>query len=230
MLRAVLFDLDDTLIDHRTSAAQAVTAWAAEHGITGADVPGRWEAICEPHYARYQRREVSFAEQRRLRVREFLGGAMTDAEADHAFGGYLARYEAGWRAFADAVPALRRARAAGLFVAVVTNGDEGQQRRKLERCGLDPEVDLLIASSTLPAGKPDPRAFAGSLQRVGVLAAEAMMVGDSLEKDVAPARRAGMAATLLDRDDVHADVTEDRITSLDALCFGDEALPLAGER
>ncbi|SNY51231.1 HAD family hydrolase [Paractinoplanes atraurantiacus] len=217
MLEAVLFDLDDTLVDQETASRAAVVEWAAGLGVDGGEVAGRWARVSERHYARYQRREIGFGEQRRERVREFLGIALSDAEADGLFAGYLERYEAGWALFDDAVPALRRVRAAGLTVAVFTNGEQGQQRRKLERLGLLPEVDLMVASSTLPAGKPDPRAFRHAVERVGVDASRALMVGDSLHKDVLGARAAGLMAVLLDRADSHAGVEVPRITSLDDL-------------
>ncbi|XVV14596.1 HAD family hydrolase [Actinoplanes sp. CA-131856] len=219
MLEAVLFDLDDTLVDQETAFRAAAVEWAAGLGDTGADVPARWALVSERHYERYQRREIAFGEQRRERVRDFLGVALSDAEADGLFAGYLERYEAGWALFDDAVPALRRARAAGLAVAVFTNGEEGQQLRKLDRLGLLPEVDLMVASSTLPAGKPDPRAFRHAVERVGVDASRALMVGDSLRKDVLGARAAGLAAVLLDRAGAHSGVDERRITSLDELNF-----------
>ncbi|XVU27380.1 HAD family hydrolase [Actinoplanes sp. CA-054009] len=219
MVEAVLFDLDDTLVDQETASRVAVAGWAAGLGVGGDDVVGRWELVSERHYERYQRREIGFQEQRRERVREFLGVALDDAEADGLFAGYLERYEAGWALFDDAVPALRRARAAGLTVAVFTNGEEGQQRRKLERLGLAPEVDLLVSSSMLPAGKPDPRAFLHAVARVGVDASRALMVGDSLRKDVLGARAAGLAAVLLDRAGLHTGVEGARVTSLDELAF-----------
>ncbi|HET9658310.1 MAG TPA: hypothetical protein VFP72_23360, partial [Kineosporiaceae bacterium] len=73
MLQAVFFDLDGTLVDQATAAATAVVPWAADHGITDPDVAQRWAAISEVYYTRYQRRELTFAGQRRWRVREFLG-------------------------------------------------------------------------------------------------------------------------------------------------------------
>ncbi|MFF5082748.1 HAD family hydrolase [Actinoplanes sp. NPDC000266] len=219
MLEAVLFDLDDTLVDQETAFRAAAVEWASGFGDDRADVPARWALVSERHYERYQRREIAFEEQRRERVRDFLGVALSDAEADGLFAGYLERYEAGWALFDDAVPALRRARAAGLTVAVFTNGEDAQQRRKLERLGLVPEVDLLVSSSTLPAGKPDPRAFRHAVERVGVDASRALMVGDSLHKDVLGARAAGLAAVLLDRADVHAGVDGPRIMSLDDLSY-----------
>lgn len=199
MLRAVVFDLDDTLVDQRSAAAAAVVAWAAEHGVTGPDLAARWARVSAPQYARWQRREITFAGQRRERVRRFLGVTVSDAEADVLFAGYLERYEAGWVAFADAVPALRRAAAAGLAVAVLTNGDEEQQRRKVSRVGLAGEIGLLVASSVLPAGKPDVRAFRHTADLLGVEPASVLMVGDSLPKDVLGARAAGWDAVLLDR-------------------------------
>jgi putative hydrolase of the HAD superfamily len=219
MLTAVLFDLDDTLVDQVTASGAAVVAWAAELGVTGPDVATRWAAVSERHYARYQTREITFGGQRRERVRDFLGAALTDGEADELFAGYLRRYEDGWTVFDDAVPALRRARAAGLTVAVLTNGDETQQRRKLDRLGLAPEIDVLIASSALPAGKPDPRAFAAAVGLLGLPAEEALMVGDSLDKDVRGAVAAGLPAVLLDRAGVHTNAGVPVVRDLHELDF-----------
>lgn len=219
MLRGILFDLDDTLVDQRTASAAAVIAWAAGHGLTDPEVSERWTTISEVHFARYQQREISFHEQRRARVREFLSLTVTDSEADALFSGYLTRYQAGWAPFDDAVPALRRARAAGLTVAILTNGDEDHQRLKLGQVGLTGEIDVFVASSMLPVGKPDPRAFAGALAILGLTADEVLMVGDSLHKDVRGALASGVSAVLLDRYGDHPTVDVPRIRSLHELTF-----------
>lgn len=218
VLRALIFDLDDTLVDQRTAATAAVTEWVAEHGLPADGAVERWAALCDVHYERYQRRELTLHEQRRVRVREFFDRPdADDDEADALFTGYLRRYEAGWTRYDDAVPALRRVRAAGLRTAVLTNGDVEQQRGKIERTGLAGEVDVVVASSELSAGKPDPRAYAEALARVGVGAHEAVMVGDSLVNDVRGALAAGLGAVLLDRSGEHADLDVLRITTLDEL-------------
>ncbi|GGK82187.1 HAD family hydrolase [Mangrovihabitans endophyticus] len=214
-----MFDLDDTLIDHETAARHAVLGWAADLAISDPEVVRRWARVSARHLDRYQRRELTFAEQRRERVREFLGVAMTDQEADTLFGGYLERYEDGWTVFEDVVPTLRRARAAGLVVAVLTNGEDSQQRRKLDRLRLTPEIDVLVASSMLPAGKPDPRAFQRTVELLGVDSGDTMMVGDSLQKDVLAALAVGLSATLLDRADTQRNVGVPRVQSLHDLSF-----------
>jgi putative hydrolase of the HAD superfamily len=217
VLRAVLFDLDDTLVDQTSAARVAVGAWAAEHGVLGPDVAARWEAISDVHYARYQLRELTYEEQRRERVREFFGIEASDAEADELFAGYRERYTAAWALFDDAAPALRRVRAAGLAVGVLTNGDEAHQRFKVEQLGLADHIDELVASSTLPAGKPDRRAFIAAADRLGHAPNQILMVGNSLEHDVHGALAAGLDAVLLDRYDAHAGAAVRRVRSLHEL-------------
>ncbi len=215
MLRAVIFDLDDTLVDHTSAADEAVVAWARALGADHALASARWADATAIHYARYLRHELTFAEQRRRRVCDFLGRDLDDERADAHFADYLACYEAAWRPFHDAVPALRRARAAGLAVGVLTNGDAAQQRAKAERTGLAPEIDVLVASSELPAGKPDPHAFLHAVRLLGIAAAEALMVGDSLSDDVRGAVSAGLPAVLLDRHGRHPAADVRRVRSLD---------------
>ncbi len=179
----------------------------------------RWSEISIPHYARYQQRLATFAEQRRARVREFLPhlDLRADDAADREFDGYLAVYQPAWACFPDAVRTLRRVRAAGLLAAVLTNGNQEHQQLKLERVGLTDEVDALFTSDQFPLGKPDPRTFAGSCERLGVAPSDAVMVGDSIDNDVEGAVGAGLGGVLLDRLDRHPDTEHTRIRSLDDL-------------
>lgn len=205
-IRALLLDLDDTLVDHRGAADRGLRTWLAGLGL--AETPAqteelveRWFVLEARHYERAQRGELTHLEQRRVRIRAFLPGwdLADDALADDVFAGFLACYQAAWRAFADAAAAIERARAGGLPVGILTNGDQAIQTEKLRRTGLLRADVPVFASSSLPAAKPDPRSYLTACARLDVDPASTLMVGDSLRHDVVGARRAGLQARLLDR-------------------------------
>ena len=217
----VLFDLDDTLVDHRGAVERGLRTWLGGLGLDGLveDHVERWFMLEAFHYERSQRGEITYAEQRRARVRGFFPRCdlEDDDVADDVFGGYLACYRAAWSAFDDAGAALARARASGLRVGILTNGDQSAQDEKVHRTGLASYDVPVYASSSLPAAKPDPRAFHTACADLGVDPAGVVMVGDSLRHDVDGARAAGMAGVLIDRiGRYRADQVTgvDRITSL----------------
>jgi len=75
------------------------------------------------------------------------------------------------------------------------------------------DVDAIVDSRSHGRVKPHPTIFQAALDVLGVAAADAVMVGDSLEEDVEGARALGMRAILVDREDRHAEV-EERLTDL----------------
>jgi putative hydrolase of the HAD superfamily len=84
-------------------------------------------------------------------------------------------------------------------LALVTNGAPDVQREKLATTTLAVHFAAIVISVELGIGKPDPRIFGAALDAVGVGPEAAVMVGDSLERDIAGARRAGLRAVWLDR-------------------------------
>ncbi len=200
---AVLFDLDDTLFDHRGAADRGVRAWLSGLGLDGLleDHVERWFVLETHHHERFQRGEISHVDQRRFRIRAFLDSwdLADDAIADDTFAGYLACYRAAWSAFADAAAALEQALGAGLTVGILTNGDQTIQETKVRRTGLASYDVPVLASSSLTAAKPDRRAFHEACARLRVDPKECVMVGDSLRHDVHGARAAGLAGVLIDR-------------------------------
>lgn len=219
----VVFDLDGTLLDHAGASAAALSAWLQPWGVTPERLPAlveTWSLLEERHWDRWRRGEVSFQEQRRGRLREFLpqlGREVVEAELDDLFLGYLTEYEAAWVAYPDAVAALEAVRDSGRTVAVLTNGDQAQQCAKVRAIGLEGRCGEVFASSRLPAPKPDPRSYLAVCDAVGVAPERALMVGDNLELDVLAPRTVGLAAVHLDRADAHPVPDDSRIRSLDEL-------------
>jgi putative hydrolase of the HAD superfamily len=101
--------------------------------------------------------------------------------------------------FADVRPALAAARREGRRVVVVSNWDVSLHG-VLERLGLAAMLDAVVTSAEVGARKPAREIFEEALRLAGTAAHEAIHVGDSLEEDVAGARRAGIEPVLLRRD------------------------------
>ncbi len=215
----IFFDLDDTLLDHSGAQHRAALAWRE---VVGADVvphseanfPNVWQSATLRHWKRFERGEISFAEQRRRRIREVLAQPdLADDEADQYFAFYLPLYEAQWKLFPDVIPCLELLR--GQELGVLTNGDAAQQQRKLERLGLLDYFTVRVSLDENGPRKPDPRAFALAAKQAGVWAMECLYVGDHIENDALAARAAGWRGVWLDRTGLmRAPDGIERITSL----------------
>ena len=100
--------------------------------------------------------------------------------------------------YPDAAPALGRMRLLGVRAAVVSNWDVSL-RDVLADIGLGGLVDHVVVSAEIGARKPDPVIVEAALRRLRCPAGKALMVGDSLETDIAAAKAAGVRGLLLDR-------------------------------
>ena len=110
----------------------------------------------------------------------------------------------------DVLPVLAELRATGLKLGLVSNTSR-DLAAFVEHFRLD--VDAWVSSGSHGKVKPSPLIFAAALELVGVHAADAVMVGDSVEDDVEGAGAAGIRALLLDRAGRYPD-RADRIESL----------------
>lgn len=99
----------------------------------------------------------------------------------------------------DAAPLLDELRARGVRLGLVTNGLSCLQREKLAATGLADRFEAVVAGADLGVGKPDPAPLRAVLERLGAPAGDAVMIGNSVEKDVACAAAAGVRAIWVDR-------------------------------
>jgi putative hydrolase of the HAD superfamily len=224
-IAAVLFDLDGTLVDHRSAVAAAFFTWLSglcPESLDRQDELFReWWALERRHMQEYLSGACSFAEQRRRRLRAFLPMVDVPVGDDEALDVCLASYvealEAGCKAFDDAHPCLRALASTRPHVrrAVLTNGDAAQQRRKIENNRLGALLDAVFVSEELGAAKPDRRAFLEGCAHLGCRPSETLYVGDTLDVDALAACAAGLRGVWLDRaHDCAPCVPAVRITSL----------------
>ena len=205
MTRAVLIDLDDTLVDHlhaMRSALQAlhrsdVRLQALEYDFLVAE----WQRVLEAMHDDVALGRVPIRESRIIRYRHFYSLAGSPVERDEAeriaelhMQSYMAS-----RRIVPGADALLHAIRPHVKIAVVTNNTRAEQQEKLAAFGLTDYVDALVTSEEFGAAKPARAIFDHALERVGARACDAVMVGDSWANDVVGAHGAGIRAIWLNR-------------------------------
>jgi putative hydrolase of the HAD superfamily len=209
---AVVFDLDDTLLD--TSGAEAAMLDELALAV-GAELPqldaqtfhSRFRESRDDLYLRMLRGELDFAAYRTEHLRGICApwGTPSDdliAESNRLRDGRLETA----RFLEHAVELLAELRDAGVRTTLLTNGPSPMQRRKVALLGLEAHMDAIGISEELGATKPDAAAFERSLALIGAAPADAMMVGDHLDWDVHGALGAGLAGAVW----VSADAGDER--------------------
>ncbi|MFG2619253.1 HAD family hydrolase [Streptomyces sp. NPDC048507] len=204
-IRAVLWDIDDTLFDYTGADAAGLARHLVDEGLGGrygtpAEALALWRRLTELNWARFAAGEVTFRGQRQDRVRDFLDSPGLTAElADAWFDRYVTHYKAAWALFPDVVPALD-ALAHGYRHGVLTNSSAANQDPKLRHLGLRDRFEVLVCAAELGVSKPDAAAFLAACEALGLPPGEVAYVGDQPEIDARGARDAGLRAVWLDRD------------------------------
>jgi putative hydrolase of the HAD superfamily len=79
-------------------------------------------------------------------------------------------------------------------LALVTNGTSDFQRHKITHAGMNGRFDAFIVSGDLGTGKPEPEPFLAALEALDVSAEEAVMIGNDEARDIAGAQALGIRA------------------------------------
>lgn len=218
---AIIFDLDGTLLDDDFAVEMGLSALHVVYGETLAmslsDLRLRWLELFHQHFPLYLRGEVSMQEQRRMRMRRLFDerhSRMTDPQADAAFSVYDRAYTSAWRTFPEVHHTL--AELQSFRLAVLTNGHANQQRAKLAATKIDDRFERIFVSSEIGAAKPDPAAFRHVTAELGVRESDCILVGDDIDIDIRGARRAGIAAILVNRR-VEPSATPSKVVTVSSL-------------
>lgn len=187
MIDAVLFDLDETLIDRRA----AIEAFLPDQHRRLSDM---LQGVSAARYtaAFLALEEGGLVDKSRLypRLADELG--LTAGSADLLLADFRASYP-GFAALSvgalDTLAALRRH---GLRLGIVSNGQNVVQSAKIAATGLLSAVDTVVISESVGLRKPHRLIFELAARRLDTAPARCLFVGDNPEADVMGAEEAGM--------------------------------------
>lgn len=173
-IRAILFDIDDTLVDWRSATKLAVQAISSEFvpDLSAED----WERFnlifrvdSAGFYQAYLDGKLGFVEQRIARVQlafAEVGGRLPDEAAEQWNSAYETEIHRRWAPYADVLPVLDALDTLGIPYGAVSNNVADYQRRKLDLAGLQ-RISVLVGTDTVGVPKPDPAIFHEGARQLG---------------------------------------------------------------
>jgi putative hydrolase of the HAD superfamily len=265
-IKALLFDLDDTLIVDEAVSAAALDA-TAQHAMKTLGVSvDTFRRDARAHAKRLHAESPVYPYCRRIGISafeclwgKFLGDTpeltalrewaqqfrvqvfdatlrsqeLDGSEATELAETFSTQRRKLQRLMPDAREVLTRL-SKKYLTGLLTNGAPDLQREKLLNSGLEPLLRAVAVSGEHDIGKPEPQIFHILLAELGVAPSETVMIGNSLERDIAGARNAGIANVWIkvSGSEEHAAVEPDHtITALaqlpDLIARMDSAAPLA---
>lgn len=202
MLKAVLFDLGETLV-RIADIAEIHRRILDAHGIQRT----REEIVAANRTAEKQlglelmktmsdafwvKRNNLFLEQLDVFGREDLARFISERWWDYSD---VALYP-------DAEETLSLLKQKGLKVGIITNGLQSDIRKIMSKIRLDPSFfDVIVTVSTMNRMKPEQEIFCHALSALNIAPNEALFVGDTVEYDYEGAKKAGLKALIIDRQD-----------------------------
>jgi HAD superfamily hydrolase (TIGR01549 family) len=207
MLKAVLFDLDDTLFDHRLCSRNALEQVRIQFPFFNNINLDEMEKIHlrlldEIHLSYVLANKMTLEEARAARFNlllKYTGNEQNEFLAKEIAIFYNQCYENGeWTPIPGALELLNELKLK-YKIGVISNNFTQGQIKKIEKCGLTSLIDEIVTSEDTGFTKPDKKIFWILLNKMNVSSGEAVMIGDAWKVDILGAVNAGIKPVWFNR-------------------------------
>jgi putative hydrolase of the HAD superfamily len=207
--KAILFDLDDTLITTTQASARTWAALAQEFApILGVEPEALSDAIARGRKALYSDPELHKAWRHRMEEapaeilrREIDTAILARAPADtpaHFSKRYVETFFQSLELFPDSLGVLTACRKQGVQLGMITNGGAVWQRRKIRQFALAPWFACVLVEGEFGQGKPAPEIYQHALAQLQAAPEHTWMIGDRLDWDVLAPMKLGITGVWFD--------------------------------
>ena len=204
-IKAILFDLDDTLVNSKKAEYNAICEFKSLYSefnkVEDVDFARVWSKITVETYEKYHNGEISFEELRIGRMKglfNYYSINISDEDVKERFKNYQVIYEKNWILFDDAKEVLENLKNKYKLV-ILSNGDGKQQRKKIKYTGLNKYFSDIVISSEVGYSKPEKEIFEIACKMIDLKPENCIMIGDKYKVDIEGSLNAGMHGIWVNR-------------------------------
>lgn len=195
MFKAVLFDLDNTLLDFLTfkkETAKAAAKAMIKQGLPATEIEayGKIFSVYDEKGIEYQKTFYEVVKQYNLEIN------LAEKIQQAGILAYLQRKSEVLRPYPMVKSTMRRLKEKGLKLGIVSDAPRNKVWQRLIITGLENEFEFVITHSDTQEFKPHPSPFTLALKRLGVLPDAVLFVGDNPSRDIKGAKAVGMRTCL----------------------------------
>lgn len=200
-VKAVYFDLDDTLCRYWDASKAALRTAFEKHGPEGytpEEMVGHWAAafrefsplVKSPEMYKIYLKSGQTTRTEQMR-RALVSVGVEDQERAEALShAYMTHRDANLRLFDESLAVLDHLK--GRYpLGLITNGPADIQRQEVNSLNIGPYFDNIFIEGEVGFGKPLPEVFRMAERAVGMNPEQVLMVGNSYGHDIRPAIEAG---------------------------------------
>lgn len=192
-IKAIIFDLDNTLIDFIKMKKEAVKSAIKAMIKTGLEINESEE------YKNLMNLYLKLGIESENVFQEFLKsklGRIDEKMLAAAINAYLKTKTRFMKPYPNVKPALRELKRKGIKLAIVTDAPKVKAYQRLLAIGIEKYFDFVIGFEDTGKKKKTELPLRMAVEKLKLDPKEIMMVGDSIKRDVIPARKLGMTSVL----------------------------------
>jgi putative hydrolase of the HAD superfamily len=195
-IKAVLFDLDNTLIDFikmKVEACRSAIKAMIKAGLKIDDETGLKKLI-ETYFRVGIESDIAFT-----KFLEEQTGEVDKTILQAGINAYLNRKPDFLKPYPYVLETLEMLKSKDLKLGIVTDATREKALVRLNAMDITRFFDVIITYDESKVKKPDELPFRLAMEKIGLKPEEILFVGDSLRRDIEPAKKIGMETLLIEK-------------------------------